>query len=293
MSIHVILTGSAGYLGARVRTALQGKGVEVTSIDLHDPDSPVDLRVPGSLENLEISGGYKLLHLAFPLPGKLSSRDFDQMITEINRNITNELYPVETLLISSTAIYGLDHKPSKDSEVNPWEIYGRLKLKSETIFRNQFKNLTIFRPGTLMEANRKGPMMRFINLLQNGPVYFVPGNGDLVHPFTHTDDLVDAITNWTLRKNPGYSEYVLTAAEPLSFNSLVAMTKKRNRISIPFPKSLLRILGSDLFPIAGISRWHFSALTYDFRYSKIGYPGSKLRNYHELFREILTGSRIS
>ena len=234
--MQVILTGSAGYVGSKVRTALEAEGVKVIPVDINNPDAPINLRTLGSLRNLGISGDYKLIHLAFPLPGKVPSKKFKRFVFEVNTNLLNEISPLETLLISSTAVYGLDHSVNEYSKISPWEIYGKLKLDTESIFKKKFSNLTIFRPGTLIEANREGAMMSFIKLLQNGSFVVTPGKGVLVHPFTHTDDLVEAITKWALSENTGFSEYTLTAAEPITLHDISGITDKKIACIFQFQK---------------------------------------------------------
>lgn len=281
----ILLTGSAGYLGNKVRKALETKGISVIPVDINDPVSSIDLANPDSLKELNVPKQFKLLHLAFPLPGKLNREDFITFVGQVNRNIVSNLQPTESLLISSTAVYSLDHQNDRASLVEPWEVYGILKAETEATFRDKFNNLTVLRPGTLIEESRDSSMASYIKMLQNGRLYFTPGRGTIVHPFTHTEDLVSAIVDWSLRDNVGYKEYLAVSREPLTLEEISSISKSKSRIHIPFPKNILRRIGSDRIPVAGISKWHLSALTYDFKSSLSPYPHVEFRTYREIFQK--------
>jgi nucleoside-diphosphate-sugar epimerase len=281
----VILTGSSGYLGRKVRSALEELNHIVIPVDINDPDEPLDLRVEGSLKNLQAEGPYKLVHLAFPLPGKLNRKKFSKLVVEVNSNVIAELDPIETLVVSSTAVYGLEHPTDEESAVGPWEIYGKLKYETELAFKEDFKNVTIFRPGTLIEETRISTMASYIRFIQRSKLFAVPGNGRLIHPFTHTDDLVDSIVSWVDSENPGKRDYLALATHPKTLLEISSMRLDSGRYRICIPKFLLRLIGSDSFPIANISRWHFSALTYDFESYLGNYPLSQFRSYEEIFRQ--------
>ena len=249
----IILTGSSGYLGRKVRLALEELNFSVIPLDVNDPDEPVDLRDRGSLKNLHIDGPYKLVHLAFPLPGKLSREKFSRLVAEVNSNVTAELDPIETLVVSSTAVYGLEHPTDEESAIGPWEIYGKLKFETELAFKESFENVTIFRPGTLIEETRISTMASYIRFIQRFKFFAVPGNGQLIHPFTHTDDLVDSIVSWARSDNSGKSEYLALATQPKTLLEISSMRLDSGRYRICIPKFLIRLISSDSYPIANIS----------------------------------------
>lgn len=279
----IVLTGSSGYLGQKVHRALEKFNFSVIPLDINTLSEPVDLSVEGSLRNLQIEGPYKLVHLAFPLPGKLNSNKFKKLVAKVNSNLTTELNPIETLLISSTAIYSLDRSAKQESAIGPWEIYGKLKYETELAFKEKFENVTIFRPGTLIEEERISTMASYMRFIQRFKFYVVPASGHLIHPFTHTDDLVDSIVSWAGNPNPGKNEYLAVATQPKSLLEISLMRVNFRRFRICVPKFLLRLFGSDRFPVANISRWHFSALTYDFKSSLPNYPLFQFRTYEEIF----------
>ena len=282
---NIILTGSAGYLGSQVKKRLMNSGFNVLSLDKQDPNNPTDLADHDSVRKLQLPNSYQLVHIAFPLPGKIGRKQFESTIFSVNENLTKMLSPIRTLFISSTAVYSLE----SESEVNakPWEVYGKLKLATEVELANNFANLTIFRPGTLIEATRKSTMMSFLKQLLVAKISFVPGSGDLTHPFTNTQDLIDAIENWT--QNPGApcGIFNLTASDPISFTEIQKLSNKTNRVAvIHLPLWLLRRIGSDKFPLLGISKWHFRALTYNISLSSKNFYNQNFMSYSSILKQI-------
>ena len=197
-------------------------------------------------------------------------------------NLKQWFSPQRSLLISSTAVY-----PIKDSDklgANPWEIYGRLKLATENLLAECFNELTIFRPGTLIELDRESSMMRFMSRIKFSRFPVFPGSGKITHPFTHTQDLENAILLWALNQIKGTGVYDITANEPMTLRQLCFDGRsKRVLFEIRIPQKILCRIGSDRFPIAKISRWHFRALCYDYSNSQTNEYRKNFRPYKDLF----------
>ena len=259
----VVVTGSSGYVGKRLVSDLRSQGYEVIEIDNGNTSNPIDLRSLSELRQIQLPPKYLLVHLAFPLPGRVNATEFQRLANSINSNLVAVLNPIDTLFISSTAVYALDGAESR--KVSPWEIYGQLKMESEVFFTKSFANLTIFRPGTLVDADRDSVMMKFLKQMKNSRFPILPGNGKIIHPFTITGDLIQAITRWVREGTSNEKIFDLVASNPLSLSDLCNFDRKSKKLfSIRIPLRFLRMIGSDKFPIFQISKWHFSALTYNF-----------------------------
>jgi nucleoside-diphosphate-sugar epimerase len=281
-TVTVVVTGSSGYLGRKVVAGLKELGVDVIEIDKHHNDNPIDLSKSEDRKKLFLPKDYHLIHLAFPLPGGLPSRKFESLIEKFNSNISSWFNPKSTLFVSSTAVYPIN--TSMNDTASPWEIYGRLKYQSELFFLEKFDSVTIFRPGTLVEHNRESSMMKFIMQLKNSPFPIMPGRGEIIHPFTHTSDLVSAILMWVMSPKESQGIFNLTALQPLTLKqlSLIGRTKK-SFIVFYIPRFFLTNIGSDRFPIGKISRWHFRALCYDFKQDSSNNYRDLCRSYENLF----------
>jgi nucleoside-diphosphate-sugar epimerase len=280
--VNVVITGSAGYLGSRIVQRLKEFDYNVVQIDKFDSSDPVDLGNLNELRELRLPEQYCFVHLAFPLPGTFPRRDFTKTIRTINENISIVFRPTKTLLVSSTAVYPLANM--KSHETKPWEIYGILKLETERVFQKVFQAVTIFRPGTLIEANRNSMMMIFLKQLLRSRYPVIPFPKSIVHPFTHTDDLVEAIIGWVKETNSSEGIFDLVAGDPLTFEQLTNLDDKRVvNFLIQIPQFFLRRIGSDRFPLFKISKWHFSALTYNYAESAPHKFSKYSRTYREIF----------
>ena len=280
---NLIVTGSSGYLGRRVVRKLHLHNYNVIQIDKFDLHNPVNLGDLDELRQLRLPENYYFIHLAFPLPGSFSKRKFSKTITTTNDNILNIFRPERTLLVSSTAVYPLKSVSSLDAK--PWEIYGILKLETEKVFQSRFDSVTIFRPGTLVEANRSSMMMRFIKQLMRSRFPIIPVPKSIVHPFTHTDDLVEAIFGWVEETKSSEGIFDVVAQEPLTFEQISNLDEKRTvKFFIQIPRFILQRIGSDRFPFLKISKWHFSALTYNYTES----ASHKFSKYSRTYRDIFS-----
>jgi len=280
--LTVVLTGSAGYLGSRVKKRLEKIGVRIIEIDQSSKSNPIDLSSSSDLLGIVLPSSYLLIHLAFPLPGTLRAKKFQILIKEINLNLVSTFSPQRTLFISSTAVYPLNH--AENIRVKPWEIYGKMKYESEVFLSSKLQNLTIFRPGTLVEMHRESTMMRFIKQLRSSPIPLIPGKGGMVHPFTHTTDLENAIIQWVVSPVEIEGATDLTAQNHKSLMQISEQGRSRKPLFyIRIPELLLCYLGSDSLPINGISRWHFRALCYDYKPDKMNQYSVGFKTYDQLF----------
>ncbi len=278
----VVVTGSSGYLGTKVVEGLKRLDANVIEIDKYNESNPIDLSNGEDKLRLSLPKDYLLIHLAFPLPGAMPSKKFEVLIDRFNSNISNWFKPKRVLFISSTAVFPI--KDDANNGISPWEIYGKLKYRSEIFLKNEFDSVTILRPGTLVEVNRESSMMKFISQLRNSRFPIMPGDGDIIHPFTHTNDLVNAILTWVKSPKEVPGTFNITALHPMSFNEMSNLGRsKRILITLRVPRVLLLNIGSDRFPIGNISRWHFRALCYDYRQDSSNKYRNHCRSYETLF----------
>jgi nucleoside-diphosphate-sugar epimerase len=282
---NIILTGGAGYLGSQVKVRLENSGFNVFSLDKNDSVNPIDFTKMDLLKQLELPRQYSLIHLAFPLPGRMRRNQFRSSIETMNENLLSVLTPDRTLVISSTAVYSLLGKDVV--EVKPWEIYGELKLETEAVFCEKFSNVTIFRPGTLLEAARESTMMRFLKQLRSSKLKFIPGSGNFTHPFTHTGDLVSAIESWSLNPESPTGIFDLLAKDSMTFSQILERDEGSERaLVIRLPIWLLRMIGWDAIPLLGISKWHFRALTYNLNIATQNSYSQNFRSYESIMNEL-------
>lgn len=260
---------------------LMKTGHNVVSLDLHDKIDPIDLSSYESLNGLRLPEVYNLIHLAFPLPGSQKGKDFIRNIKNINDNIVSILKPRNTLLMSSTAVYALNGKKEE-----PWEIYGKLKLETEKFFTANLSNVTVFRPGTLIQEGRNSAMMKYLTRLRTSSFPILPESGDFVHPFTYTPDLVESIKRWAFDPEIG-GVHNIVAQEPVSLSEICYLNRSKRVVKeIRLPSSLLKRVGLDSYPLCGISKWHLRALTYDLRELRSSSLSDGSSSYSEIFKRL-------
>lgn len=266
MESGVVVTGSSGFLGKKLVSALKTNGHDVVGVDLTPSDSThhvVDItssrQVARTLGHL---AGHHLIHGAFPLPGKLRKRDLLDFVERSSDSLLSIPWSKQWV-ISSTAVY-----PTfpEDLEIcAPWEAYGQAKLLLERRFLTDTNSSAALalRLGTLLGPDSTSTFSKLIRRSLSGKVSPLPRGGSLVHPISSPD----GVSNWVAQSLGD------------SFNHPIQLLLSRNRMSvrqylensnrIPIvPKFVSlpawRMGFLDCLPLFGVSSWHLRALHYDF-----------------------------
>lgn len=246
-------------MGARLVAELSKRGVPVIEIDTSAPNR-IDLCSDSAAHDLSsvLPADFDLIHLAFPLPGTMAKREMTEVVDRMNESLLKmETSPRKTLLISSTAVYSPDHLMN----FSPWEVYGCLKSSTEQRLGN-LGPLSILRPGTLVDASRRSALAMIFRRALMGQLSILPKRGSLAHPLLHVDDLVASCCTWQESPELNLETSDLWASDPISPLEHLESRGVASRI-LNLPQIIQRTIGSDAFPIAGISRWHLRALDYD------------------------------
>jgi nucleoside-diphosphate-sugar epimerase len=286
-SIPLVVTGAKGYVGQRLVNQLVESGKQVIEVDVLGPRG-LDLSDPDAAEKLSgwLPGSFDLIHLAFPFPGTMRSKDMEGIVEKINFSLLSlSPRPLRTLFISSTAVYS----PDNLMEHSPWEIYGHLKSESE-IKLQELGNLSVLRPGTLIDASRRSVMATIYLRALSGQLAILPRHGSLAHPFLHVDDLVGACLWWSEQDDRVNFVHDLWASEPTSAQEYLQTRGAKSRI-LNLPGFIQRSFGSDSIPFFGITKWHLKALSYDVSGRESGYFETKPpRKMSDIFDELLFGT---
>jgi nucleoside-diphosphate-sugar epimerase len=150
--------------------------------------------------------------------------------------------------------------------VKPWEAYGTAKLEMEEDFINSNLPVQIIRPGTILGPGRKGGIVSLLKRAAEGNPVILPAGGQVVHPFVHVDDVVQAICQRAVKAKSESDTLITTlvAPHPHTISQTIETWTGRAPKVISLPHSIFNVIGSDYFPIHGISKWHAGALLYDF-----------------------------
>jgi nucleoside-diphosphate-sugar epimerase len=270
----IVITGSSGYLGSKLIASLgNSSNKNIIGLDIKNADLNLDLLNRISLKSASRNfTQVELVHLAGQLPGTDSSKNLMQNSLNVVRNLIEILNPKRTLFLSSTAVYPTENN-THSLEPKPWEAYGYSKLAVENYLFNNTANYSIFRSGTMFDRSRKGGIQKLLTSALNGKPTLIPKKGVVRHPFVSTSDVVKSILFWI--ENSDFLERSfsdLVASDPVTISELIFENSDSNPKLFSLP-GVARKIGSDNFPIFGISKWHINALYYDIADQlKVSYP---------------------
>lgn len=273
---NFLVTGSSGYIGAQVSKKLRLHNQNVVGVDLHGSEISCNLadgfRFPANLTKSDTV----LVHLAAKFPGSAPRKDLLLKSRLITRNLLlgDEDYKA-AVVVSSSAVYSRS-LVNRVPVVEPWESYGRAKLEMENRFLECSFPLSILRPGTILGPGRRGGIVNLLKSAADGKPVLLPRCGDVVHPFVHEEDVVDSIVSECLRFNindESSKVLDLIASRPVTISSAMGELSMKKLLAPKVPSRIFNLIGSDSFPLFGVSKWHAGALLYDFR-------GFENKNFH-------------
>jgi UDP-glucuronate 4-epimerase len=244
----VIVTGSAGFVGAHLAKELANNGEKVIGIDNFNDYYSSDLKhlrvshlIPETVEtiNLDITNRSKLesvvqklkpstiYHLAAQPGIRLGLSKNEQYVQSnlvgfsnvlefaIKHQIPNFIYA------SSSSVYGNSVNvpfSEADREIEPISFYGASKLANEflasSLVRGSKTNTRGLRFFTVYGPWGRPDMayLRIAEALQNGSEFKLFGDGQVIRDFTYIDDIVSSTIKLAqeldTREKTGYSDIV-------------------------------------------------------------------------------------
>jgi len=225
--MKILLTGSAGFIGSRLRQKLIDLDYDVLDIDLV---WNVDIRNKYEMEYLfETEHFDTVIHTA-ALAGVRRSELYpeDYISTNImgTKNLIDlsEKYGVTHFInFSSSSVYGADTKDGlkEDAVKNPKSIYGMTKLMAEQIVERSSIKTTTIRPFTVYGENGRGDLVikKWCNQIKQGKPITFYGDGHTGRGYTYIGDLVDGVIK-VLEHSKG-GTYNLGGSQFVTLNELV------------------------------------------------------------------------
>ena len=225
----VVVTGSEGFLGRRVRAVLERRGVATRGLDLRARgDERVDVRL--ALDPRRLEGAAAVVHLA-ALGGVAPSLRRPAAYTRTNVSGTANVVGASLaagvprlVLASSSSIYGHCAEPAReDRRPAPLSPYARSKVTAEAVVREFVSDgrggtsAVVVRPFTVYGPGQRHDML-IGRLLAGERLTLWPFERD----FTFVDDVVDAVAEACVARMPSAFEvFNLGSGAPVAAHALL------------------------------------------------------------------------
>lgn len=248
--MRYLVTGGSGYFGGELKRALLEEGNICVNVDLcKDMDChpnlvslQADVSNPATIESLfaQYAPYDGVFHCAAMLQHKIKNKKFFYLTNVESTRLLAEncvKYGTKNIVyISSNCVYGKINgvNISENSELNPFEEYGRTKVLSEKILHEYEGRLnsTILRPPTIIGNGRLGILSIVFDFIRENRKLWLIGSGQNRYQFIYTPDLINACK---LAVNYPYSAVFNVGCDRVPslneiFSELILSAKSRSKI---------------------------------------------------------------
>ncbi len=280
--MHILITGSQGFIGSHLVTALLGDGNLVSGLDVNINSNLINEQnyrhVQGNVLDREVLQEAMrevecVIHLAAEHQdrGIPAERYFE--VNEIGTRTVLECAAekgIEKLVFfSSAAVYGRLESATEETDTRPVTVYGASKLKAEVevgawVSANPVRKAVVMRPTAVYGPGNRSNIYQLISLVCDGRFVWV-GKGNNVKSVAYVGNLVEATRFLVNRLEPGLQVYNYSDEPQLRMKQLVDLIAKKaqvkvSRLHIPYPVAvalvgaaelLLKLSGSDYEITAG------------------------------------------
>ena len=278
--MKIAITGGDGFIGKRLTQLLRDEGHGIVSIDTHG-DPAIDM-----MDKVAFVGACKECDVIYHLAALHSDDVFPRSrYYEINAEGTKnvieaaETHDIQTIIFTSTfAIYGLDTgMPDEDSIPQPFNDYGKSKLKAEEILKawadkDPKRTVIIVRPVVVFGEGNRGNVYTLIRQIQSG-LFVMIGSGQNKKSMAYVGN-VAGFLHHCLQSSSGCHVYNYADKPDLDMQSLTdiiypALGKEKPGFSLPYALGMMagfcfdilaRITGKT-FPISTVRVKKFCANT--------------------------------
>lgn len=217
--MHIVVTGSSGFVGGHVVEALAHRGAAVTGVDRRPPLRPTaadavvvgDLSRPDPATARALRGADAVVHLAGcpgvrdvgPDAGRRRYRDNVVALREVLRLLPDD---VPVVAVSSSSVYGgvqggATRGSREDDALAPRGGYARSKVLAEAVCRRAAAGrpaaITVVRPFTVVGDGQRPDMAlhRWVSAALRGDPLTVLGSPERTRDVTDVRDVAAALAD--------------------------------------------------------------------------------------------------
>ncbi len=253
-----LVLGGTGYIGSdivntlenlkiplRVLSRKKGKVLlkQLTNTELYFGSYSDQNVLNASLKNIECV--YHLIHIFQENKTSNNTTDnnlkyFKHFLKKAKKNDVKKI-----IYFSSAAVYGekIDEDSTlENSDLNPINIYGKVKLEIENMLISFCKkndiNYLIIRPSSIFGKNSNGSMgksivHKLIHSLKKNELFTINGDGSSVRDYLHVNDLAKIAVGLELKNCKGIFNI---GGQPFSINQIISLIEKNfnSKINVRF-----------------------------------------------------------
>jgi 2-alkyl-3-oxoalkanoate reductase len=242
MSVKVVVTGAAGFIGGAVCRRLADDGDEPVGVDLAGADRRADVADPSSTI-AALAGADAIVHAAAIVSERGRMADFVRVNTRGTRNVLDAAGDRRTVVLASVAGWGYEFaRPlAEDAPPRPCGIpYIDTKCATEVLALR--RGATVIRPGDVYGPGSQPWVVRPLEMMRKGR-FFLPAPGDGLITPVYVDDLVDAIVRALREPKAAGRAYTVWDGSPVTareFFAFHARSLGRDAVRL-MPAPLLRL----------------------------------------------------
>jgi UDP-glucose 4-epimerase len=234
-----LLTGDMGFLGKRVKAALEAEGHEVAGFDYARGQNILDTEALA--KSFKESACETVIHLAAVADLNFFREDAEgcrRINVEGTRNVLKccEQFGARLVFAGTCCSYGNNgcHPTDEESPLAPTEPYAVSKMDSEVDIKKAGGSHCIMRLATFYGPGMRGALCPavFLDLAHRGKTLNIHGDGKQTRTFTFVDDIVSGVFT-IATSEPKYDVVNVTTTESVSVLQIAALAKEVTGNDVP------------------------------------------------------------
>ena len=244
--MKICVIGGSGFVGTHLIRSLNTNHEvvifdKVVNSEFTSQTQIIDIREAKKL-NSNLKGFDIVIHLAAEHKDNVTPKSlYYNVNVEGTKNILDAMDKngiKNILFTSSVAVYGLNKdNPSEESEVDPFNEYGRTKYLAELEIEKWFKKdnvgktVNIIRPTVIFGESNRGNVYNLLKQIVSGKFIMI-GDGNNVKSMAYVKNIIGFI-EYLMASEKGYQVYNYADKPDLTTNDLITTVEKKLGVNVP------------------------------------------------------------